>query len=52
MRFIEIKSLSVGHLIKLKDVWSVKSMQSCLVSYAGKALLGDEGATHLQNGET
>ena len=28
-----LKSLSVGHLISLKDVGSVKSMRSCLVAY-------------------
>ena len=33
VRFIELKSLSVGHLIYLKDIGSVKSMRACLVDY-------------------
>ena len=33
VRFIELKSLSVGHLINLKDIGSVKRMRSCLVVY-------------------
>ena len=33
VRFIELKSLSVGHLILLKDIGSVKRMRSCLVAY-------------------
>ena len=33
VRFIELKSLSVGHMIKLKDIGSVKSMRWCLVAY-------------------
>ena len=50
VRFIELKSLSVGHLILLKDIGSLKSwlMLGCLC----KALLREEGVTHLQNGET
>ena len=50
VRFIEVKSLSVDHVIQLKDIWSVKHavMLGCL----NKALLKEEGATHLQNGET
>ena len=32
VRFIESKSLSVGHLILFEDIGSVKSMRSCLVA--------------------
>ena len=33
MRFIELKSLSVNHLISFKDNGTMKSMQSCLIAY-------------------
>ena len=33
VRFIILKSLSVGHLILLKDIGSMKNIRSCLIAY-------------------
>ena len=43
VRFNKLKSLSVGHLILLKDIGSVKSMLSHLVAYVHcKSLIREE----------
>ena len=46
VRFIELKSLSVGHLHWVFEKYAV------MIGFLCKALLREEGATHLQNGDT
>ena len=49
MRFIELKSLSVGHLIE--GHWECEK-HAVMLGCVCESFLREEGATHFQNGES